>query len=67
VLSEVLASAIEGIRVAGGMKLQRWNYLQIPDWAGSPALRSLEWSLAFTAACYVPIHLLYRKRILIRL
>jgi predicted acyltransferase len=67
VLSEVLASVIEGIHVAGGVTLQRWSYLQIPDWAGSPALRSLEWSLAFTAACYVPIHLLYRKRILIKL
>jgi predicted acyltransferase len=67
ILSEVLGSVIDGIHVAGGMTLQRWSYLQIPDWAGSPALRSLEWSLAFTAACYVPIHLLYRKRILIKL
>jgi predicted acyltransferase len=67
VLSEVLASAIVGVHLRGGMTLQQWSYLQIPNWAGSPALRSLEWSLAFTAACYVPIHSLYRKRILIKL
>lgn len=67
ILSEVLASVMVGFRVPGGMTLQHWSYSQIPEWAGSPALRSLEWSLAFTAACYVPIHLLYRKRILIKL
>ena len=67
VLSEVLASVIGAVRMSSGITLQRWTYLLIPDWAGSPPLRSLEWSLAFTAACYIPIHLLYRKRILIKL
>jgi predicted acyltransferase len=67
VLSEVLASVIVGIHVRGGVTLQHWSYLQIPEWAGPPPMRSLEWSLAFTAMCYAPIHLLYRKRILIKL
>jgi predicted acyltransferase len=67
VLSEVLASLIVGVHLRRGITLQQWSYLQIPDWAGSPSLRSLEWSLAFTALCYLPIHLLHRKRILIKL
>jgi predicted acyltransferase len=67
VLSEVLATVISAIRVDGGLTLQRWTFQLLPEWLGAPPLRSLEWSIAFTAICYLPIYLLYRRRILIKL
>jgi len=67
VLSEALSIAIDTVPVGAEMSLQRWSFLLIPTWAGSPALRSLEWSLVFTLACLIPIFALYRKKILIKL
>jgi predicted acyltransferase len=67
VLSEIIAIAISTAHVTAGVSLQRWSYLLIPAWAGPPPLRSLVWSVAFTALCYLPVHLLYRKRIFIKL
>ena len=67
VFSEVLAIAIGAIPISGGVSLQHYSFLLIPLWAGSPALRSLEWSLAFTFVCFLPVFALYRKKILIKL
>jgi predicted acyltransferase len=67
VLSEVLTAVIGNVHVNAGVTLQRWTYQLLPAWLGSPSLRSLEWSIAFTAVCYLPIYLLYRRRILIKL
>jgi predicted acyltransferase len=66
VLSEVLATAINAIP-AGGVSLQQWTFLLLPAWAGPLPMRSLEWSLAFTTVCFLPILYLYKKRILIKL
>jgi predicted acyltransferase len=67
VLSEVLSVCIDTISVGNGLSLQRWSWLLVPAWMGSPALRSLLWSISFTAICYLPIYMLYRKHILIKL
>jgi len=66
-LSEVLSIAIGAISFPGHANLQQFSYSLIPLWAGSPPVRSLEWSILFTALCFAPVYGLYRKRIFIKL
>jgi predicted acyltransferase len=66
VFSELLAGAIDNIHV-GTENLQRWLYHAILAGVPDPALASLLYSLGFVAVCWVPVYLLYRKRIYIKI
>jgi predicted acyltransferase len=66
-LSELLAIAIANIPFPGDTNLQQFTYHLIPALAGPPALRSFEWSVLFTVACFVPVLALYRRKIFIKL
>lgn len=67
VLSELLASAIAVIHVGPGESLKRWLYHGILAAMPDSGFSSLLYSLAFLAVCWVPVYLLYRRRIFIKI
>ena len=66
VFSELLAGAIGNIAV-GTENLQQWLYHAILVAVPDPAFASLLYSLGFVAVCWIPVYLLYRKRIYIKI
>lgn len=66
VFSELLAGAIDNIHVGAG-NLQQWLYHAILAGVPDRAFASLLYSLGFVAVCWLPIYLLYRKRIYIKI
>jgi predicted acyltransferase len=66
VFSELLAGAIDNIHVGSG-NLQQWLYHSILAVVPDPAFASLLYSLGFVAVCWLPVYLLYRKRIYIKI
>ncbi len=66
VFSELLAGAFDNIRVGTG-NLQQWLYHAIHAAVPDPAFASLLYSLGFVAVCWIPVYLLYRKRIYIKI
>ena len=66
-LSEIASILIDVISVPGYVNLQKWSYAQIPVWIAPDAVRSLLWSVLFTGLCWLPVYLLYRKKIFIKL
>jgi predicted acyltransferase len=67
VFSEVLAVVLAAITLPGGLRLQRWLYLLLPLKLGPPAVVSLVYSILFVAVCFLPVYLLYRRKIFIKL
>jgi predicted acyltransferase len=67
VFSEVLAMALSAIPVRHEETLQEWLFRSIPAGLGSPAFLSLVYSLLFVALCFVPVLMLYRRKIFIKL
>jgi predicted acyltransferase len=66
-LSELLTILIDTIPVPNYVNLQKWSYALIPAWTAPAPLRSLLWSILFVGLCYIPVHILYRKKIFIKL
>lgn len=67
VFSELLASAIDNIHLSSGGNLQQWLYHSILAVVPNPAFASLLYSLGFVAVCWLPVYVLYRKRIFIKI
>jgi predicted acyltransferase len=47
--------------------VQRWLYLKALALLPFPAFASLLYSICFVAVCYIPIAILYRKHIFLRI
>lgn len=67
VFSELLAGAIDNIHLQSGGNLQQRLYHSILGMVPDPALASLLYSLGFVAVCWLPVYVLYRKRIFIKI
>jgi predicted acyltransferase len=67
VLSELLPGIFENIHVRPGVSFLHWCYLGILQVVPDPALASLLYSFAYAAACWIPMYVLYRKRIYIKI
>jgi predicted acyltransferase len=66
VFAELFQSTLNAIHVHDSLSLQRWLYLDILAMVPWPAWASLFYSICFVAVCYVPIAILYRKQIFIK-
>jgi predicted acyltransferase len=66
VFSELLASALWAIHVAPRLSLESFSYIHFFAPIHPPALAALVYSLCFVFVCWLPVLVLYRKRILIR-
>ncbi len=67
VLSEVLAVGLAAVAVGGGENLQQMLFRLLPTWIGPPPLVSMVYSVLFVCVCYVPVWMLYRRRIFVKL
>jgi predicted acyltransferase len=67
VLSELLSSAISAIHVGPVQTLQQWLYFSIFKPIVNPAFGSLLYSICFVFACWIPMYVLYRKKIFLKL
>jgi predicted acyltransferase len=66
VFSELLSSALENTNVAPRMNLDHFLYLKIFDPIHPPGVGSLIYSICFVLVCWVPVLVLYRKKIFIK-
>ena len=66
VFSELLASTISSISLRPDLNLQQW-YRSILSAVPDPAFASLLYSLGFVAVCWLPVYVLYRRRIFIKI
>lgn len=67
ILSEVLAIALGVISVGAGRNLQQFLYALLPGWLGPPPFVSMVYSILFVGVCFLPVSVLYRKKIFIKL
>ena len=67
VFAELLQSTLSVIFVRGHVTVQKALYLAILHTVPSAPLASLLYSLGFVAVCWIPIFLLYRKHIWIKI
>lgn len=65
--AELLQSTLNAVHVKNHVTVQRWLYLHIVGVIPWPAWASLFYSLGFVAICFVPIAVLYQRRIFIRI
>ena len=66
VLSELLSSTLDTIRVGPHLSVARWMFSGIHHAITDTALASLVYALLYVGVCWVPIYLLYRKNILLK-
>jgi predicted acyltransferase len=67
VLSEILGIALGAIGLPGGVNLQQRLFRLLPRWLGPAPAVSVIYSILFVFVCYLPVLVLYRKKILIKL
>lgn len=67
VFSELLAGGIANVHVHPGMNVHQWTYLGILQAVPYPSVASLLYSLVFVAVCWLPVYVLYRRRIFIKI
>jgi predicted acyltransferase len=70
ILSELLAIVLSAVPVNashGQEDLQQWLFRLLPHWLGPPPLLSFVYSLLFVLVCALPMLVLYRRRIFLKL
>jgi predicted acyltransferase len=67
VLSELLAIALGSIPLPNHENLQQFLFHLLPHWLGPPFFVSLLYSMLFVLVCFLPVLLLYRRKIFIKL
>ncbi len=67
VLSELLPGVFANLHIGSGPNLMRWYDDLLLSVFPNPAFASLLFSLSFVAVCWIPMYLLYRRRIFIKI
>ena len=67
VFSELLPGALNLIHPEKGVTFLRWFYLSLLRVIPYPPMASMVFSILFVAVCWVPIYMLYRRRIFIKI
>jgi predicted acyltransferase len=67
VFSEFLASFLGTLRLPGsGISVQRWLYHPLAVAIPNPYIAALSYAVLFVCVCFVPVLILYRKRIFLK-
>ena len=67
VFSEFLASLLGTLRLSGsGTSVQRWLYHPLAAAIPDPRLAALSYAILFVGVCFVPVLVLYRKHIFLK-
>jgi predicted acyltransferase len=67
VLSEVLGGLTWFIQAGPHRDLGEWLYQRVFSWAQPPGLASLLYSIGFMLVCWLPVAVLYRRKIFLKL
>ena len=67
VFSEVLSIVLGAVRVSKTKNLQQLAFNLLPHSIGSPSFVSMVYSVLFVVVCFVPVMVLYRRKIFIKL
>jgi predicted acyltransferase len=67
IFAELLQSTLAAVSVSGGLSVARWLYLKMLALVPWPAFASLVYSVCFVAVCFIPIAILYRRRVFIKI
>ena len=67
VLSELLPGALDFIHPHPGVPFLRWFYHELLRVIAYPPMASMAYCILFTAVCWLPIYLLYRRRIFLKI
>jgi predicted acyltransferase len=71
VFSELLAIVLDAIPMPGkspvGENLQQFLYRLLPTWLGPPPFVSMLYSIFFVGVCFLPVFVLYRRKIFLKL
>ena len=66
VFSEFLASALSTFRLNSGLTLQRWLYHPLAAVIPNPSIAALSYAILYVGVCFVPVLILYRKRVFLK-
>ena len=66
ILSEFLASTLSAIHLNAGISLQRWLYSPLPWLLHNASVAALAYAILFTAVCFIPTWILYRRGIFLK-
>jgi predicted acyltransferase len=67
VFSEFLASALASIHLPGSTSsLQRWIYHPLASVISNPSVAALTYAILYVGVCFIPVALLYRRKILLK-
>jgi predicted acyltransferase len=66
VFSELLASTLSAIHMGPKLAFQRWMYLRTFAHIHPPGVGSLVYSIIFVLVCWLPMLVLYRKKIFLK-
>ena len=66
VLSEFLAAALGAIHLRNGVSLQQWLYQPLAAGVHNRHIAALTYAVLFVALCFVPMLVLYRRRVYIK-
>jgi predicted acyltransferase len=67
VLSYVLLIPFTAFTISNGENLQEFFMNDLINAGGQPELISLAWAIFFTSLCFIPVWVLYRKKIFIKI
>lgn len=67
VFAGIVASLLDRISFADGLTLQETIYQSVFDPLGRPYLASLLFAIAFVVMCWIPMWVLYRKKIFLKI
>jgi predicted acyltransferase len=67
VFAELLQSTWAALSVREHLSVERWLYLKMLALAPWPAFASLIYSVCFVAVCFIPIAILYRRHVFIKI
>lgn len=66
ITSDLIAAPLWAIHMGPQMSLGYWIYLRVFAWIQPPGVASLLYSICFVLACWVPMAILYRKKIFLK-
>jgi predicted acyltransferase len=67
VFSEFLAALLGTVRLPGsGLRVQQWLYAPLRATIPNPSVAALAYAILFVGVCYIPVLILYRKRIFLK-
>lgn len=67
IFSEFLASFLGTVRLAGSdVRIQQWLYAPLRALIPNPSVAALSYAVLYVALCFLPVLVLYRKRIFLK-